>query len=611
MRTSSHGKSATRTQSGFALIALLALAALVAAFLIASSLNRTAADTSNDREQRSMDALRNAKAALIAYAANEQWQLYKALPKTPATDASVYFQPGALPCPDQDDDGDADCSGSNTASMIGRVPYRTLGIDDLRDASGERLWYALSHDFRKLRCVPPTPTPGCTRINSDTMGQLTVTGTAPATQVVAVLFAPGQALQGQNRDPANTVAHNNPLNYLEGPPNLSDPVNYVFTTAQPSSVFNDRVLVITQADLMAAVEPVVAARIQRDIAPLMQTYFTKWNAYPSAMPWSAGGPPAAQSAYLGVSNTTHGFMPLKNDATFAWTSASVTQLVGHPMQTGSPPPVVTSTSCSTSPSQVVCQVDYDDESRPSQRPVIMVQVFLGNADKVFADNPPGTSDPIDTSNFVMRDRSGALLSSAVGYGYWSFVAPNFPPSKSFVARPNGGALTYIGRLQPADGTQGRVFITVSLPSVASTNYLPIVSDSPGPPADTSSPPITNPTGAWFIANQWYRQTYYAVSPGFAPGGVPVGSSPACSALPSTPSCLKVNNLPAPVDNKQVILVLAGRSLNGTIRPSPTVTLADYLEGANLTAENNTTPYVYEHRAGAPTSINDRVVVVSP
>jgi hypothetical protein len=210
------------------MIAILALVALISAFLIATALNRTAADVSNEREDRSMSALRKAKAALIAYAANEQSQLYY----TPGT----YCQPGALPCPDRNDDGDADCILPNTASLIGRVPYKTIGLEDLRDASGERLWYALSHDFRKLRCTsipalptPPSP-PGCTIINSDTKGQLTVVGIAPATQVVAVLFAPGEALQGQNRDPdTTTVAHNDPVNYLEGPPNLDNParVNFV------------------------------------------------------------------------------------------------------------------------------------------------------------------------------------------------------------------------------------------------------------------------------------------------------------------------------------------------------------------------------------------------
>jgi len=573
-------------QRGFALIALLALAALISAFLIASALNLTSAGNSNEREDRNMSALRKAKAALIAYAASEQWQLYK----TPGT----YFQPGALPCPDQDDDGDGDCTGSTSFSMIGRVPFKTLGIDDLRDASGERLWYALSHDFRKMQC----PSANCTTINSDTLGQLTVSGMAPATQVVAIVFAPGEPLDlravgGPLQD--RIAGHNSPTNYLENF-NLGDNIHFTFTsTGLPTDTSNDRLLVITQADLMAAVEPVVAARIERDIKPLLRDYFNKWGAYPYPVPFGAG-PPVLQSAYLGTSAQTHGLLPLKDDpTTFTWASAAVTQLVGHPLQTGTP--VVTSSSCTinSSPLRAVCQINYDLSN--NDRPVIVLEIFLGNANVVFADTPSGTPAPDDMTKITMVDNNGNPLATGV-YGQWSFVSPPFPPTRTFVARPNGGTLTYIGRLQPAASNGRQVTITVLLPSPA-TNYLPIISSDPG----------TNPNGAWFIANQWYKQTYYAVSPGYAPGGVPLNSPATCSPLPATPACLRVNNLPAPFNNKGVILVLAGRALNGSSRPSGT--LANYLEGANLSAATDTTPYVYEHRAGAPTAINDRVVVVSP
>ena len=108
-------------QRGFALIALLALAALISAFLIASTLNFTSAGDSNERVQRTIDVLTKAKAALIAHAATEQWQLYKALPNTPATDPNTYFQPGALPCPDKDNDGDADML--NAAQRLHRIAY--------------------------------------------------------------------------------------------------------------------------------------------------------------------------------------------------------------------------------------------------------------------------------------------------------------------------------------------------------------------------------------------------------------------------------------------------------------------------------------------------------
>jgi hypothetical protein len=189
------------------------------------------------------------------------------------------------------------------------------------------------------------------------------------------------------------------------------------------------------------------------------------------------------------------------------------------------------------------------------------------------------------------------------YGQWSSVAPDFPPTQTFVARATGGALTYTGRLYPADSTENRVFITVPLSPPAVLNSLPIVSSNPGP-----SGVNPNPNGAWFIANEWYKQTYYAVSQGYVPGGVAAGNPATCSTS-TTPRCLTVGNLPTtPANNKQAILVLAGRALNGSARPSG---IANYLEGANLSAANDTAPFVYEHRTGVPTAINDRVVVVSP
>jgi len=599
-------KESVSDQRGFALIALLALAALISAFLIASALNFTSAGISNEREDRSMSALRKAKAALIAYAASEQWQLYRTSP---------YFQPGALPCPDQDDDGDADCIGSNTASMIGRVPFKTLGIDDLRDASGERLWYALSHDFRKFQCTstvyPPSPS-GCTMINSDTLGQLTVTGLAPAAQVVAIVFAPGAALDlravgGPLQD--RIAGHNDSTNYLENV-NLGDNIHFTFTsTGLPTDTSNDRLLVITQADLMAVVEPVVAARVERDIGPLIQDYFTKWSRYPFAAPFDITGagpgrePQAtpdprdrAQSAYTGASSQTTGLLPLSNTPTFTWGSATVTSIVGSgtgrydgtitsPPDTISPNP--TNCTIGSSPLRATCIINY--VGGPNDRPDIKLEIFLTNANLAFADIPSPITAP---QSLTMVNHVGLPL-SPTAFGQWSDLPTTPPPSQnpptqSIVAQLAGGVLTYTGRLQNEGTTGNRVTITVPLP--APPSYLPIISGDPA----------VNPTGAWFILNQWYRQTYYAISPGYAPGGVGACNPPVPTALP----CLTVNNLASPTNNKKAILVFAGRPLNSSTRPSANP--ADYLEGQNSTPAD----LIFEHRSGVPTTINDRVVVLS-
>jgi type II secretory pathway pseudopilin PulG len=574
-------RAETRVQRGFALIAILALAALISAFLIASALNRSATDVSNERDQRTMNALRQAKNALIAYAANEQWQVYK---------SQAHDQPGGLPCPDLTNSGSSFGVCSGVAQRLGRLPYATIGTDDLRDSSGERLWYAVSSNFYKNSGV------GGNIINSDTLGLLTVTGSAPATNVVAVVFAPGIPVQDstapgqvQDRTGANV---NRPASYLENFSTVGTDYSFTSNAAQTDK-FNDKLLVISQAELMAAVEPIVAARIQRDIAPLAQTYFTKWGAYPFAM--SFASPPASNTAYKGVSGQKAGLMPLTDDPTwFTWASATATQILPPITSTDAGSPTVTSSSCSinASPLQAVCHVEYccDDNDRPD----IKIQIFLQNANTSFGDIPSPFTAP---ENFtIARNGGGSVSNQGSPFGQWSSRGPvvpttTFATQTAVVAQT--GVLTYIARLQNHDDMNGGATITIPLPT---PKYLPITSSDPG----------VNPNGYWFIANQWYRQAYYAVSPGYVSGGVPFGNPAGCTSAPPTPSCLTVNNLPPVNNNKQVILVLAGRALNGSARPSGT--LSDYLENVNLTGAGT---LVYENRAGNPTTINDRVVVLSP
>ena len=625
-----------RAQRGFALIAILALAALIAAFLISSALNRSSADVANDREQRSMDALRQAKAALIAYAAAVDWKL-----QVSCTPPGCYLQPGSLPCPDVNGTGTSDCaSGSTSASMIGRLPWKTMGIDDLRDASGEQIWYALSHDFRKQQCTSspdsaPTPT-GCTKINSDTQGQLTVTGAVSAANVVAVLIAPGGSIQGQVRP--NSVVGNYVESYSAG-----DGVHFTFTTnAMPDQKINDRILVITQAELMAAVEPVVAARIEKDIAPRVKAYYDTFKAYPFPAPFvaAAGDPSRAWTEYKGSTTQggglpqVSGLLPVTTASSFlTWRTSgiTVTQIPGgtgtgqngpsNPGQctfpggdSSSPGCTIQALDCSSSTSTLInCRIDYAETNGPDDRPAIALQATLNNGALSFPQ-------PIGPTDLTMTDRNGNPVQldpgshpgANVGPWSWSDEPTSTPtfffPSVDYTASSDGSVLMVIrGRLQnqdfPPDGTGGRVRIRIPVP----TAYDLV----------TSTDLLNNPDNAWFILNEWFRQTYYAVSAGYLPGG-----GQACTALPTTPPlpslsasppfyCLRVKNLrPAlatPDNNKHAIIVLAGRSLNGATRPTGNV--ADYFESANLTAANGTSPFVYENRAGLPTSINDRVVLV--
>src|SRR5688572_14935432 len=120
----------------------LFLAALALGLASAGALALSSASTAQHRQRASERALAQAREALLAYAADRP------------IDARVG--PGYLPCPDLDDDGWAESTcGSlsghlGQAERLGRLPWKTLGLPDLRDGHGERLSYAVSTRFKGL-----------------------------------------------------------------------------------------------------------------------------------------------------------------------------------------------------------------------------------------------------------------------------------------------------------------------------------------------------------------------------------------------------------------------------------------------------------------------------
>ncbi len=266
-------------QRGQVLLLLLLFLVTGAAYLLLQSLS--AASIATERDRITQQALAEAKAALIAYAVN---------------DAN---RPGSLPCPDANDDGWAkvpeDYSGINCRVLIGRLPWRTLGIGDLRDGHGERLWYALSHDFRAS---------GIVALNSGVKGDLTIVGAAPLNDVIAILLSPGSVLvrEGgttpQERSggsgpcsgpmPYTSTPKCNPVNYLDttlGEDNADG--NSAFVTATPTGSFNDLLLALTHDALFTAVNKRVAAAIRGATTPGsgVQGYYEAYSRYP----WAGDG----------------------------------------------------------------------------------------------------------------------------------------------------------------------------------------------------------------------------------------------------------------------------------------------------------------------------------
>src|SRR5689334_15590187 len=213
-------------QAGMALV--LAALFLVAVLVSLAALGRNGLATSAQRDRITERALAQAREALIAYAAERP------------IDAAVG--PGYLPCPDADDDGWAESTcGSlsghlGQADRLGRLPWKTLGLPDLRDGAGERLWYAVSTRHKGLlncaasrECRDMSP--------ASALGTITVRGAdgravhdgtiadarfAAAGGAAAVVIAPGAALvradgHAQSRACANGECAD-PRNYLDVAP---------------------------------------------------------------------------------------------------------------------------------------------------------------------------------------------------------------------------------------------------------------------------------------------------------------------------------------------------------------------------------------------------------
>lgn len=259
-------------QSGAALLAMAAALGLVLVLVLVGLAGNL--DQRNEMDRRTAAALAQAKEALIGYAAKYRDNF----------PGEVF---GYLPCPDivasgnegVHDTGDAGCT-SRDVTVIGRLPWRTLGLPPLRDGDAECLWYAVSGNFKGNLNKTDL-------LNWDTNGLIEVmapdgvtfiaggTGTLPdpSRRAAAVIFAPGAILPGQNRAAdagAPTCGGNyNAANYLDtdvassianasASPNRHTLTRLVAAfdsrhTSATNDSFNDKLLVVTPEEIFSTI----------------------------------------------------------------------------------------------------------------------------------------------------------------------------------------------------------------------------------------------------------------------------------------------------------------------------------------------------------------------
>lgn len=225
-------------QQGAALLILVLLLLIAASYALVTRLG--AVNTSAYQDDQTIWALAQAKEALLGYAA-----AYPEMASSPPD----WKGPGYLPCPDSPiNDTDPTQVGMastncrlSTGTSLGRLPWRYLGLPDLRDGSGERLWYAVSDNFNYNGGVVP--------MNSDTPGDIVVDGKS---DIVAVIIAPGGALGDQLRSTVpGEAGYSTPSDYLED--ENADPKDKKFVSKSTGD-FDDIVSVITRTELMGIVE---------------------------------------------------------------------------------------------------------------------------------------------------------------------------------------------------------------------------------------------------------------------------------------------------------------------------------------------------------------------
>src|SRR5260221_2412968 len=235
------------------LVAALVLAGAIA-IVFAVEWARVAG--SAQRDHASERVLAEAREALLAYAADHSINAVVGL--------------GSLPCPDTNDDGwaEATCGSldgaSGQAERLGRLPWKTLGLADLRDGYGERLWYAVSSKHKGLlncaasrACVDMSPETALGTISvRDAAGTVIPDGTIAEAYraieggAVAVVIAPGPRLAriGDDGSAPEQVREcragqcDANARCLTDPPRLAaacDPANYLDRAAAARFAFED------------------------------------------------------------------------------------------------------------------------------------------------------------------------------------------------------------------------------------------------------------------------------------------------------------------------------------------------------------------------------------
>lgn len=582
-----------RRQQGAGLLVLAAALVLGVATILVVRVNEIGTRSIADHRRHNAAVLEHAKRALIGHVAMK------------AAEAGEN-NPGRLPCPESPNDaGTADegragssCApGFPTNKNVGRLPWRTLGVDKLLDAKAEPLWYAVSPGwvYAGANLV----------INSNTLSQLTVDG--EANTVVAVIIAPDVAMNvqaspgcsAQNQARSAPAPGINPVNYVEC---FNSATLTSFATSGPASSFNDQVLKVTVADLLPAIEAAIAARFEREIAARIRSAYSNGDAanpnpaWPAtlALPFAAAFADPTTSAFKGSAASTAGLLPM----TYSETSPGS----GTACNPGTDGPRCDPTFVSWSGASLSGASVYSANCTATTATQVNC-TFYRRCTPVFiifcaAANVPFTlTATAANAGMALRQLNNAASMTNVNAA---------PRTSSGVLNNDGSATITLNGEASAPGGLGFGGVLGNVLCGLLGGLLcreESIAVSIRLLADHPLLSTSHATTGWFVRNKWHEAAYYAPAPGVVPSGP--------RTCTGSPGCLTVNLHPSATP-KRGVLVLAGRSLSGTARPNGTLT--DWLEDANCDFNGTTCVPNTTYTARAPTlyfnrTFNDRIAVI--
>lgn len=290
-----------RKQSGFMLLLMIVVLMGLGGVVAASFTQQAKQNSEQHRYLHNQRVLKEAKQALLMYAYN--------YPNIVADRG-----PGRLPCPDADNDGVpevlANCSNIGPVPIVGRFPWAANGLNfyDVRDASGERLWYAVSSSFDNAdNDQINTGSVGTISVHDQNNRMLYDNG---VNGIAAVIIAPGpeinRGIVQQDRnvlngdDPEGVVADTdpgiiNPVNYLDlfGGRDNADFDNTAGSTdgfilgpiygPNGDLIVNDQMILITTEEVTRMAQRAALETYRDEIAAWQAT--VPWGVDPVAYPW--------------------------------------------------------------------------------------------------------------------------------------------------------------------------------------------------------------------------------------------------------------------------------------------------------------------------------------